>query len=372
MKINTDRMITEFTHLVSIDSKSYEERNMADYLIGRLVELGFAVTEDDWGHRFGGNSGNVYGYLKGELNLSPLLFSCHMDTVEPCLGKKAVVGDDGVIRSAGNTILGADDCAGIVAILEALTTIKASNIAHRPIEVLFTVAEEVYCKGAAAFDFSKIQAREAYVLDLTGLVGTAAYKAPSILTFTVVVKGKSAHAGFAPEEGIHSILACSKAISGLQMGRMDASTTLNIGMIKGGTANNIIPDYCEVSGEIRSYSHETALQTSDRVREHFADVASTLGASVDYKMQVHFKAYETPIDHPLVTRFQNICSLHELPFSLVSTFGGSDNHHLASHSIKGIVLANAMNGCHSCEEYTTVDELNRIAEVTLDLMASEG
>lgn len=372
MKINPDRMITEFTHLVSIDSKSYQEREMANYLKSRLVSLGFNVTEDDWGNRFGGNCGNVYGYLEGELSLAPLLFSCHMDTVDPCLGKKAVIGEDGIIRSAGNTILGADDCAGIVAILETLSTIKESNLIHRPIEVLFTVAEEVYCKGAAAFDFSQLHSKEAYVLDLTGPVGTAANKAPSILTFTVTVKGKSAHAGFAPEEGIHSILACSSAISGLKMGRIDEETTLNIGVIKGGTANNIIPDSCEVSGEIRSYSHETALKAAEAVSQHFMDTVKLLGASADFKMQVHFEAYETSINHPVIKRFRDICHTHQLPFSLVSTFGGSDNHHLASHDIKGIVIANAMNGCHSCQEYTTVEELIHIAELTLGLMVSEN
>ncbi|MBC7960459.1 MAG: M20/M25/M40 family metallo-hydrolase [Vallitaleaceae bacterium] len=372
MKINKDRMLNEFVKLVSIDSKSYEERAMADYLKARLVSLGFTVMEDDWGIRFGGNCGNVYGYLEGNMNLTPLLFCCHMDTVEPCLGKKAVIGEDGVIRSAGNTILGADDYAGIVAILEALSTIQASNIAHRPIEVLFTVAEEVYCKGVAGFDLSILQSKEAYVLDLTGLVGTAAYKAPTILTFTVAVKGKSAHAGFAPEEGIHAILACANAISGLKLGRMDKETTLNIGVIRGGTANNIIPDSCEVSGEIRSFSHETALKTAEMVQQHFINTASLLGASADFKMQVHFEAYETTLDHPVIQRFQKICNLLELPLSLVSTFGGSDNHHLARHNIQGIVLANAMNGCHSCEEYTTVEELIHIAEVTLGLMVSES
>ncbi|MBC7960570.1 MAG: M20/M25/M40 family metallo-hydrolase [Vallitaleaceae bacterium] len=371
MNINPDRMITEFTNLVSIDSKSYEERAMADYIKARLLSLGFTVTEDDWGNRFGGNCGNVYGYLEGDQTLSPLLFSSHMDTVEPCTSKKAVVGDDGIIRSAGNTILGADDCAGIAAILEALSTINETNSIHRPIEVLFTVAEEVYCKGAAAFDFSKLHSREAYVLDLTGPVGTAAYKAPTLLSFTVKVKGKSAHAGFAPEEGVHSILACAKAISTLKMGRMDTETTLNIGVIKGGTANNIIPDTCEVTGEIRSYSHDTALQTAERVRHHFIDAVSIFGATAEFELQVQVVAYETAIDHPVIERFQDICANNQLPFSLVSTFGGSDNHHLASHNIIGIVIANAMNGCHSCEEYTTVEELIHITELTYGLMTSK-
>lgn len=373
MRINKERLISQFVSLVSIDSKSFDEKHMGEFIKERLNALGFLIYEDGAGKRCNGNCGNIYAYLEGEGNISgePLLFCSHMDTVEPSSGKQAIIGEDGIIKSNGKTVLGADDCSGIAAILEALAVIREQNFPHRPIEVLFTIVEEPYCKGSAVFDFSNIRSKEAYVLDMAGPVGSAAYKAPTILSLDITVTGKASHAGFAPEKGIHSIQAAAKAIAELQLGHIDDETTLNIGLIQGGLATNIIPDRCNISGEIRSYSNIKALQAAESVKKQFTESADALGAKIHCEIQTHFEAYETQLDQPIVSRFKRICSEQGLPFSLQKTFGGSDNNRLANHGIQGLVLANAMYNCHSCEEYTTVDELCNIAELTLSLMLSK-
>ena len=140
--INRNRLVEEFCELVAIDAPSYEEYDMSQVLIGKLKELGFEVLQDNAGEVIGGNAGNVYGYLKGEIEGDPILFSAHMDTVGPAYGKKAIVHEDGRITSNGDTVLGADDVAGIVSILEAIRGIKEQKKPHRSMEVLFTVAEE--------------------------------------------------------------------------------------------------------------------------------------------------------------------------------------------------------------------------------------
>lgn len=368
--ISSERLANEFIKLVSIDSPSFCEKEMGEYLRKKLLELGFIVKEDGAGSKINGNCGNIYGFLDGSKGIAPILFCSHMDTVEPSCQKKAVLDSDGVIRSKGDTVLGADDCSGIVAILEALNEIKENNLEHRPIEVLFTVAEETYCKGVKEFDFSSIISKEAYILDLSGKVGTAAYKAPTILSFNVYVNGKSSHAGFAPHMGIHAIQAASDAISKLKLGNIDDNTTLNVGLIHGGLATNIIPDLCQVSGEIRSYSHERSLEVAQEVRNQFESSAVSSGAKIRFEVEIGCKAYETPKNHLVVRRFEAACKTLSLPFSLQQTFGGSDNNVLAQNGITGIVISCAMNQCHSCDEYTTVDELVNITELTKVLMTS--
>jgi tripeptide aminopeptidase len=237
--------------------------------------------------------------------------------------------------------------------------------------VLFTVAEEIYGKGSALFDYSRLQSREAYVLDLTGTVGCAAHKAPTILSFAVIVTGKAAHAGFAAKEGIHAIAAAAAAISKLPMGQVDSETTCNIGLIEGGTALNIVPDRCVVKGEIRSYSHAKALARLDDVRRLFEASAKSFGATVDVQADIPIEAYETSAEHPVIERYQAACASLGLPGSLAPTFGGSDNNHFAKHGIAGLVLATAMNNCHSCTEYTTVEELERITQLVTALI-NEG
>jgi len=282
--VNRERMLRTFQTLVSIDSPSYGERSMGDHLKRQLAALGISPEEDGAGAAIGGNCGNIYGLLPGDESLPPLLFCTHMDTVEPGVGKRAVVGEDGVIRSGGDTVLGADDCAGTAAILEALRVIRERDLCHRPIEILFTAAEEAYSKGITQMDFSRIRSREAYVLDLTGPVGSAAYQAPSILSLAVSVRGRASHAGFAPEDGVHAIQAASDAVARLPMGKIDGETTCNIGVIRGGRATNIVPDLCELQGEIRSYSHARALELSEEVRRHFEDAARRFGAEADKPM----------------------------------------------------------------------------------------
>ncbi|WP_242835875.1 M20/M25/M40 family metallo-hydrolase [Clostridium sp. DL-VIII] len=266
--------------------------------------------------------------------------------------------------------MGADDCSGIAAILEALQTIKDKNISHRPIEILFTVAEEVYCKGIKEFDFSKIKSKEGYILDLTGPVGLAAFKAPIILSFSATINGKASHAGFSPEKGIHAILVAANSINGLKMGRINEETTINIGVIEGGISTNIVPNRYIVKGEIRSYSNEKAMELAEQVKQKFINSASTIDAKVDFKIEVHCEAYEAPRDHSVIKRFLKVSEEQNLKPQLVETFGGSDNNILAKEGIKGIVIANAMNQCHSCEEYTTIQELCSIGELTLSLMSS--
>lgn len=368
MGINQVRIIDEFMNLVSIDSPSYAERQMGDYVKNRLQSLGMMVIEDDAGEKIGGNCGNIYGFLNGDANRKPLLFCAHLDTVEPSRGKVAIIGDDGTIRSDGSTVLGADDLTGVAAILEALTVIIEQNVPHGPIEVLFTVAEEVYCKGSQVFDFAKVMSEEAYVLDLMGLVGTAAYSAPSILAFTITIHGRAAHAGFAPQKGIHAIAVAADAISMMPMGRIDEETTLNVGMINGGLGTNIVPDTCVVKGEVRSINHEKAKKQAELVRKQFERSCSAAHATFDFELFVASKAYETSLEHPVVTRFESACNKLRLPVSIVKTFGGSDNNIIAQHGIAGIVVANAMSRIHACDEFTTVEEIIRIAELTLTLM----
>jgi tripeptide aminopeptidase len=368
MNINRDRMIAEFVSLVSIDSPSYQERQMGDYITKRLNSLGLRVFEDDAAGSLGGSCGNIYGFLNGTVNAPPLLFDVHMDTVEPSRGKQAVLHEDGRITSRGDTVLGADDLSGIAAILEALTVIREQNLPHRPIEVLFTAAEEVYCEGIRRFDFSLLKARQAYVLDLTGPVGTAAYKAPAIVKFRATVQGVSAHAGFAPEKGVHAIQTASAAISALPMGRVDEETTLNVGIIEGGLATNIVPALCTVRGEVRSYAQEKADRLIGFVKDRFSEAGENAGAAITFSAELVSSAYETPLKHPVAKLFEKACRKLSLPCGFVKTFGGSDHNILSQHNITGLVLATAMNQVHSCQEYTSQEELGRIAQLVLTLM----
>ncbi len=370
-QVNTQRILKHFTSMVALDSPSFDERLVCDYIKSYLHTLGIEAHEDSAGAEIGGTTGNLTARVDGSLALPPLLFSSHMDTVEPSRGKKAVLHDDGTITSAGDTVLGSDDLAGVVAILEALTVIKENKLPHRPLELLFTVAEETHGGGVTELDYNAVTAKEAYVFDLDGEVGTAASSAPTILTYTVKFIGKSAHAGFAAHLGVHAIQAAALAVAQLPCGSVEEGVNANVGIIEGGKATNIVPDFCMIKGEIRSFDDAKSDAVYARVEQICRDAAAQLGAQVEFEHAKHIRAFCVRDDNPVVQRFKRVCTKMGLSGECAPTFGGSDNNVLAQHGIDGIVVSTAMNNCHSVDEFTTVDGLTKAAELALALMTEE-
>jgi len=187
----------------------------------------------------------------------------------------------------------------------------------------------------------------------------------------MIIHGKSGHSNFKSKKTVNAIIVASKAISELKTGRLDTRSTLNIGLIEGGRAPNIIPDLCAVKGEIRSFSNDETYVILDQVIKLFTRITEEHGAKLEFNHEMHIEAYETPLNHPVVMRFQDVCEKLGISCRLCSTFGGSDNNNIEQHGIKGLVLAAAMNSCHSNEEYTSVSELERITEVTIELMKED-
>ena len=366
--IDRERITKEFCELVSIDSPSYGEREITDVLKKKLEALGFAVREDGAASKIGGNAGNIYAFLDGEKDTEPILFCGHTDTVEPSRGKRAILHENGKITSAGDTVLGGDDLCGVVEILEGVRHLEEEGIPHRPVEVILMAAEEVFGKGAKAYDYEGwgFRSKEAYVLDMSGPTGSAALAAPSLIGWEARITGKAAHAGFAPETGVNAILAAARAMAALSPGWIGEDTTLNIGTVSGGEANNIVPEECVVKGEVRSLDHEKALAVIAQVREAFLENAGS--AAVEFIVDPHIIAYHIPEEHPVVGRFKRACEKLGLPGSTTFTLGGSDNNILLLHGLTGIVLSCGMRNVHSTREYTCVEDLANGAALVAELL----
>ena len=362
--INEKRLIEEFIRLTAIDAESGFEDNMRGYLTEALARLGIVPEADD--------AGNLFARLPGTRAGDAVLFSGHMDTVCPGQGKKAVVHPDGRITSDGTTVLGADDACALAAILEALTVIREREMDHPELELLFTTEEERYGIGSARFDYSKLHSETAYVLDLTGRIGTAAVAAPTILSLDVSVRGRAAHAGFAPETGINALSIAADALAQLKTGRVAPDTTVNFGMIEGGEGKNIVPGLIRIAGEVRSLHHEKALQEADVIGKIFRSSAARLGGEAEVRFTEEIRAYRIGEQEKVAERFRTaLSSLGWGEPTLVDTFGGSDNNEFVKRGLRGIVLASAMERVHTTEEYTEIPELVRCAELTLRLMTLE-
>jgi len=370
--IDKNRITGTFLTLTGFDSESFGERAIADELKKRLAALGLSAEEDRadelCGRKSERSAGNLYGFLPGTRAGTPILLSSHMDTVKPGIGKKPVVHPDGKITSDGTTVLGADDAGGLTAILEALEVIRKDGIPHADIEVLFPCAEEIYGRGSAVFGYGRLRAKESYCFDLTGEIGEAVTRAPTILSLRIRVKGRGAHAGFNPEDGINALTAAARALARIQTGRIGELTTVNFGRIEGGSVTNAVPAEVLIGGEIRSLVHEEALRMNGEIVRIFTEEAERIGASADVESEEMVRAYETDRDSPVVRRFEEAARAAGLEPKLGVTFGGADQNHFSKNGLSGIVAASAMHDVHTVHEYTYIREIEKLAELIAELL----
>jgi len=291
-------VVDTFLEIVQIDSLSLEEDKISKYVVKCLKKLGFEVEVDTTGESIGGNSGNIIARLSSTIPALTVLFNAPLDTVGPGKGVKPHI-DNGIIRSDGTTVLGSDNKAGVAVILEGMRLIVENNLPHGPIEVVLTVAEEIGLLGSKNLQFDQLKADLAFVLDAEGDAGGIIIKAPSQNSINTVFIGQSAHAGVNPERGINSIQAAAKAISYMKLGRFDFETTVNMGVIKGGLAPNIIPTKPLVEGEIRSHSRNKLIEQTDKIVKCIEKGASEIGATVDINIS-SFEAFSLNEDDDIV------------------------------------------------------------------------
>lgn len=360
--INQRRILEEFFEFVKIESPTRAERLAGDLLKERLNKLGAELAEDEVGIKIQGNCGNIWSFLKGTIPGAPtILFSAHLDCVGPCACVEPVL-QDGIISSVGETVLGADNKAGIVAILEAMRTIQENNIPHGDIQLVFTVAEEGGLHGSKNLDSALLKADFGYVLDAGGPPGQIVTMAPGQNSICAVIHGKAAHAGIAPEEGVSAITAAAMALIKIKQGRIDAQTTANIGTIHGGTGTNIVPDKVEIRGEARSHNMDKLAHQTQHICEAFEQEALKYGARAEVTVSRAYNAFVLADDTEVVKLAKRAAEAVGLAAKVSGTGGGSDANYFNAYGVPCAVLGIGMCKVHTIEEYIKEADLYKNAE----------
>ncbi|MCK5076426.1 MAG: M20/M25/M40 family metallo-hydrolase [Calditrichia bacterium] len=352
----SERMINQFMEMVQIDSESGYEAEFIDYLFKEFETLGAEVVKDSYG--------NLIAKLpaKGCEGKDPILLSCHADTVQPGKGIKPVL-KDGVIRSEGDTILAADDKAGIAEMLEALRIAEV----YPPIEVAISRQEEVGLLGVKNMDYSLISAKKGFLLD-NDTLDTIVIGGPSYFAIDVEIKGRAAHAGMEPEKGINAILAASKAIASLRLGRLDEESTANVGVIKGGIIRNGVPDSASFLAECRSLNHEKAEALSKEMEKIIKEQVESIGASVKIKIDNLCKAVDIPADSATVLTAKQ--ALKTVGVNAETTFitGFTD---ASIYNNMGIEIATVGIGAkleHSTEEHIYIEDMEKALKMMIEIL----
>jgi tripeptide aminopeptidase len=365
--INTDRLTKTFLDLVRIDSPSGREKPVADHLCALLFKRGYDIHVDDAGSFFGGDTGNVIVRVPATGPGEALAFCAHMDCVDPCMGVEPVV-TDGIVRSAGNTVLGGDDKAGISVILEAVFHLEEEKIPHPELFLIFTVCEESGMFGAKHLDLSKVKAKEIVVLDSSGDVGTIIVRAPSKAGISITFHGRSAHAGIEPEKGVSAIQLAANAVSRMKLLRIDEETVANLGRIEGGGQTNIVPDSVTLTGEARSQDDVKLMAQIEHMRLCCVEACQKLGGNFDFSHEISYPGMNIPADNRLLHRALHACNDLNLTAAVKGTGGGSDANIFAGKGLSCINLGIGMSRVHTTDEYIRIEEMVRAVRLTAALM----
>lgn len=362
-------VLTLFTELAAIPSPPGEEREVADRVRSYLEDLGLEVSEDDAGSRIGSNAGNLLCRLPATAPKGgePIFLCAHLDTVPPTGALQPVV-EDGVVRNAGGTILGADNKAAVAVMLEAASRIVSEARPHAGIELLFTPKEEVGLRGAKAFDASRLEAVTGFVYDQGAPIGDVVLGAPYARQVEVVIRGRAAHAGMAPEEGRSAIAAAARAIADLRLGRLDDETTASVGLISGGTARNIVPDRCSFSIDVRAHQEAKLSELVREMLESITFAAALEQCEAETTVEESYRGYRFARgDLPVALACAALERAGVQP-RLGLTGGGADANVFNERGKACVNLANGMMEIHTPDEHIAVADLERMVDVTLALV----
>lgn len=374
--VNRERLAAEFARQAAIDSPSFREGKICRYLVERFRELGAEVVLDDAGVEIGSESGNLIASFPGTGKESEaLMLSVHMDTVEPAEGVEPVL-NDGVFTSAGETILGADDKAGIAEILEALEVVREGQIPHGPLEVVVTVCEEVGLLGAKQLDCDRLRSRRALALDTAG-VDLLIHRAPCANKLRFEITGREAHAGIAPQLGLSAIQVAARAIDRMPLGRVDEETTANIGVIAGGQATNIIPKAVVLEGEARSHDPQKLKAQTERMVACLEEAADEMAqviegqevrAEVRTEVMADYPQMAVPVDAPIIALVQAAAGRLGRQVEVKVAGGGSDANIFNGQGIETVILGTGMTDVHTVNESVSVDDMARVAELLVEVI----
>jgi tripeptide aminopeptidase len=355
----TDRLVELFCDFVRVDSESGAEAAFIRYLKPVLErELSAGCELDAYGNliaRVPGKNSNVD---------RPIALAAHADTVKPGVGIEPII-EGGIVRSKGDTILGADDKAGLAEIVEAVRTAEK----RPPVEIVVTLGEEVGLVGARNLDLSLIRAKRAFVVDGDKL-NEVVIGGPTHISFDITVIGKAAHAGMEPEKGISAIRVAAQAIADMPEGRIDHETTANVGVIEGGLIRNGVPERVTIKAECRSLDHGKALAQAGVMRRAFEDAAARVGGRVEIDERIEYKAAQMSESAEIVrVALAAVRSAGLTPKAKVIT-GGTDALVLTNRGVDAVVLGFGGRDAHSTSEHISVADLDMGAEIVRHLLES--
>ena len=346
------KLVKQFLELVKIDSESGHEAKMIEYLMNWFKKQNLNYKMD--------SQGNLVGYVAGWGE--PLVLCAHMDTVKPGTNVSPII-KDGVIKSNGQTVLGADNKAALAAILSAVEG-ELMKPVPKKLELLFTVKEEV---GDNLHDFPKdwLKGKTVLLFDHAKPLGAIVLGSPFIINFYLKIKGKAAHASM-PEQGHNAIMFISKLMSKIKPGyHNQKATTVNYGLVSGGTTLNTIPENCSLSGEIRSNDKVLFEKWVNLLKQAASEIAARLLLSAELKFDGYCPGYQHSKKLRIIEKIKKVYQKVGLKTKFYAYSGVSDANLLNQKGYFAINLGDGVANPHTLTEEIKISDLVSLSQIVI-------
>ena len=368
--INKKRLLASFLEYVQIDSESSHEKNMCDHLCRQLTAMGYAVKHYQPLSKYPSDGYTIAVNVKGDSQKEGVILAAHLDTVIPGKGVKPRLCEDGYVRSNGTTVLGSDDKSGVAALMELLQALRETRTTSCPLQIFFTIQEEIGTLGAESIPQEELVFSQAIVLDSSGNVGRVVTSSPGRMEIKCTVLGKAAHAGNFPEKGISALGVMSKAISQMHLQRIDQETTANVGSFIAEGVPNIVNDKATIVAEIRSRNTEKLCKEEQHMHQCLMAACAESGAELQYEIVHNSAGYQIPDDAAVLQRIKKACEHRGIHFFTAASGGGSDANVFNQKGLTAVNISTGMEKAHTKEEQMAVKNLEQCATLLWDIVTA--
>ncbi|HLD32746.1 MAG TPA: M20/M25/M40 family metallo-hydrolase [Candidatus Peribacteraceae bacterium] len=355
-----------FVKILETDNPPGEEEKLAEVLRREMLELDAKTRKDA--------VGNLMGYI-GE-GKHAFMLGGHMDSVMPCKDVK-VIRKGHIVKSDGLTVLTADDGAGIFEILTALRYIKEEAIPCPPIDLLFTVGEELGGLGVRKLRKTHLRAKQGMLLDRADEPGVLVVAGPFKRNFRVLFRGAAAHA-FEAEKGVSAIHMAAAAVARFPQGKIHKGLYANIGKIEGGMAVNQVAEQAVIEGEVRASSSADAKKLMEEYQRIIDSILYKFSASGEFSPEARFEftsrreGYHHDPRMPLIQALRTVHKNIGLPVKMQVTRACSDAGDLTNKGIATINYANGAKRVHTKQEWVDMRDVILITWMLVNFLQHLG
>lgn len=399
--------VERFLQYVQVDTQSdpksttspstEKQKDLSKILVGELQAMGVKDAHvDEYGY--------VYATIPSNTDkpVPVICFCSHVDTAPDCSGtnvkpilhqnydgKDITLPDDNtqvlsareftylkehignsIITASGNTLLGADDKAGVAEIMDLANFLATHpEVKHGTIRLLFTPDEEIG-KGTANLDMNKLGADFGYTLD-GGELGHLEDETFSADAAVVTVHGVIAHPGYAKDTLVNAIKIAGEILDALPKKEFSPETTEKREGFVHPVRVEGLAEKATIEFIVRDFTREGLKANAERLKKIAGEVLQKHPkARMEFKVTEQYRNMkEVLVQHPqVVTYAEEAYTKSKVKVHKQSIRGGTDGSRLSFMGLPCPNLFTGMQGIHSKKEWIGVRDMKKAVEVMVNLV----